>query len=279
VVVGKSINIVMESLRSILTNPYLKKSFRWILKDKYHLSDLQINDVLMDKVSLTYSQKEDLHRLLKGEPINYIIGWIDFLNCKIDLSFKPLIPRPETEYWVSKIIFKYKKFKPNSSLNILDLGCGSGCIGISILKNIDNTFVDFVDIESIFLQQTKKNLNLNNIKSSRYTLILSDLFYKLKDKQYDLILSNPPYIPFGLKNKDLKWEPSIALYSGKYGLGTINKIIKYSKVHLRKNGKVFIEFNGTLKQQGEVKKNLKKLNYHYNFYKDQYNSLRYFSFG
>ena len=271
----KNINIVMESLLNELS-PRLKKEFTWILKDKYNLNPLEISKIFLKEGSLSVSQKKDLKRLIKGEPVNYIIGWVDFLSCYIDLSYKPLIPRPETEYWVKKVIDKYKGKK----VKVLDLGCGSGCIGISVLKHLANSEVDFVDIDNSFLLQTKKNLKLNKIKKDRFRLFLSDGFLNLpKEFEYDLILTNPPYVSPKFKNKDLNWEPKVALYTKDNGLLVIKNIIYYAKSYLKPHGHVYMEFDGSnLEQKKSIESLLKKAGYSYSFYKDQNQLFRYVSF-
>ena len=116
----------------------------------------------------------DLKRLKAGEPLDYIIGWKPFLNCQIDLSQKPFIPRPETEYWTEKFI-AFAKTR-GSRLKILDAFAGSGCIGIAILKNLKNTNVNFIEKNPEFIKQIKINLKLNKIASSRYQIIHSNIF-------------------------------------------------------------------------------------------------------
>ena len=95
-------------------------------------------------------------------PEEYKQGFKDFLGVKIDLSKRPLIPREETEYWVSVVLKEIKE-----EAECLDLFAGSGCIGISILKNVKNSFCDFGEKEDLFLEQIKINLDLNDINKER----------------------------------------------------------------------------------------------------------------
>src|SRR3990167_4673718 len=113
----------------------------------------------------------DVIRFPKDYPRDYKIGWVDFINVKIDLSLKPLIPRTETEYWVWKEI---KNLKPESK--ILDIFCGSGCIGIAILKNVPGSTCTFADLNDNTLKQTQLNLNLNKVDQKRYKIVKSDIF-------------------------------------------------------------------------------------------------------
>ena len=119
-------------------------------------------------------------------PDDYKKGYKCFLGNKIDLSLRPLIPREETEYWVSIIL---KEIKEGS--RCLDLFSGSGCIGLSILKNVENSYCDFGEIEDKFIEQIK--INLEGIDENRYKIIKTDIFLNITGK-YDYILANPPYV-------------------------------------------------------------------------------------
>jgi release factor glutamine methyltransferase len=217
----------------------------------------------------------DVEKLKKGEPLDYIIGWKPFLNCLIDLSFKPLIPRVETEYWVEKAIKEIKKRK--GLIKVLDIFSGSGCIGISILKNCLNVEVDFAEIDSNLIKQIEKNLKINKISSKRYNIFQSDIFSNLKNK-YDVIVANPPYISLKRREKVekqvLKYEPKKSLFGGKDGLFFIRKFLKKAKNYLNLNGEIWLEFDSFQKKDIEIL--LRKFNYSkWNFFKDQYNKWRF----
>ena len=262
--------------------PILKpKELIWLLRDKYGFNDLEVNNFLqymkIGSSPLGRSQieiGEDVERVLKGEPVSYVIGWINFLGCKIDLSLKTLIPRPETEFWVDREIAKLRK-EEISEIRILDLCCGSGCIGIAILKNIPNSKITFVDISEKALEQTGVNLKINKIKDSRYKIIASDLFENITG-QFDFIFCNPPYVSSKEKNPDLKWEPNEALFAGKDGLDFIRKVIDQAPVFLKEGGSLFLEFGKD--QRRSINRLLDKSNIKkYSFNKDQYGIYRYLS--
>jgi release factor glutamine methyltransferase len=217
--------------------------------------------------------------LKNGEPVDYIIGYVWFLDNKIDLSLKPFIPRPETEYWVKKAIENIKIESKNirSAIRILDIFSGSGAIGIGILKNIKNAKVDFSDINSNFLKQIKINLEINGIENNRYRLIKSNIFENIKDK-YNYIFANPPYIAKRRINKVqksvLKFEPKNALFGGDDGFLYIREFLKNAKKYLKKEGKIYMEFDSSqIKKIDEI---IEKNNYkNYCFFMDQYGKWRY----
>jgi len=238
----------------------IEKEINWLLSEKYG-------------GQRTKQAERDIKKLKKGEPLAYLIGNIPFLNCLIDLRFKPLIPRPETEHWVNLAIEEIKKRK--EEIKCLDLFSGSGCIGIALLKNTTNTYVDFGEISRKQLKQIKINLDLNNISENRYQLIRTNIFNKVNDK-YKYIFANPPYI----SKKDkvdpsvLKHEPKGALLAGKDGLKYVNPFLRLVRQRIEKNGKIYLEFG--FNQKNAIEKLLKKWHYcDYEFFKDQYGKWRY----
>ena len=242
---------------------YLSRAREWLLQEKYQ--------------GRTNSQYfNDLERIKKGEPLDYIIGFKKFLDCHIDLSQKPFIPREETEYWTEKAIEIIKKENTKNNLKILDIFAGSGCIGISILKHIPQSKVVFADKYTRSIKQIKLNIKLNKISPSRYRVIQSDVFDNIKGK-FDYIFANPPYISkekaYRVKESVLQWEPQNALWGGKDGLFYIKKLLQQASNYLKAQGKIFLEFDDY--QKKAIEKIIKQLNYSfYVFHKDQFKRWR-----
>ena len=151
-----------------------------------------------------------------------------------------LIPRPETELMVDKLIKNYKNKK---NISILDMGTGSGCIIISLLSELHNSYGIGIDISQKAIEIAKKNAISNGVSSKIKFLNIS--FSRYFNKKYDLIVSNPPYISrreFQCLSEDIKkFEPRIALDGGNDGLDLIKKVIYKTKEILKLNGTLALE--------------------------------------
>ena len=183
---------------------------------------LKDND-LLDKLD------EDTDRLLNGEPVQYIIGNVDFYGNKIIVNKDVLIPRFETELLVEKTI-KYIKNKYDNKVDILDIGTGSGAIAITLDKEV-NCNVDAIDISSKALEVAKEN---NKLNGTNVNMFISDVFDNV-NKKYDVIISNPPYISKDEEIMDIvkNNEPHIALYAAMDGLYFYDKILRECKKYLK----------------------------------------------
>ena len=196
----------------------LSQEQNWLLKEKYQ--GVKTDAFLVD-----------VARLEAGEPLAYIIGSIPFLDTVIYLDSKPLIPRPETEYWVEKVITEIKNltFSTKGPIHILDLCAGSGCIGVAIAKAIPTAMIDFIEIETEHLPTITKNCQKNNIVSSSFRVLPGDLFSVANNQtlpRYHFIISNPPYIDPALNRVETSvknFEPATALYGGNLGMSLIEK--------------------------------------------------------
>jgi release factor glutamine methyltransferase len=199
-----------------------------------------------------------LKRRISGEPLQYILGGCEFMGCEFKIDKRALIPRPETEILVESAAAELKAGVKASPL-ILDLGTGSGCIAVSIAKLLPGARVWAADISKEALQLASENARLNKVKVK---FLRTDLFSKLKNKKFDLIISNPPYISAeelsGLA-KEISFEPKQALAAGIDGLGFYRLIISQSAVHLRDNG--LLAFEVGAKQAKAVRAMLQEKNF------------------
>ena len=179
--------------------------------------------------------EEGIKKLERGIPVQYIVGNVDFYGSIIEVNENVLIPRFETEELVDRVI---KRLKNKNNLDIVDLGTGSGCIAISLAKNLNGN-VDAVDISKEALEVAKKNAINNNANINFY---LGDMLNPL-NKKYDLIISNPPYIAYDEKIMDMvkNNEPHLALYADNEGLYYYEQILKNVKKYLKKDYLIVFE--------------------------------------
>ena len=229
-----------------------------ILKDEYILTAQLDTEILMAKVlgksreyiilnnnkNLEDNNLEYFKKLIKEratrKPIAYLLNKKFFWNNDFFVNKNTLIPRPDTEVVIEQIL---KLTKHKNKINILDIGVGSGCILLTILKERKNFYGTGIDI-------SKKTLDICKINAKKLQVETRAKFYKSDiDKfaqgKYDLIVSNPPYIKrCDLKYLDrdvYKFEPKLALDGGLDGLSEIRKVIKKSSVLVKKNGKFILE--------------------------------------
>jgi release factor glutamine methyltransferase len=168
-----------------------------------------------DAFALSFKEKADLY-MIDAVPIQHILGYSYFYGYTFQVSKDVLIPRVETEQLVEHVLYYYDHYFTNQKVKVIDLGTGSGCIGLTLAKEEPNMYVTVTDISEKALDIARvngKNLGVD----SHY--VKSDWFSDVKGK-YDIILSNPPYIPSDEDVQDIvKKEPEVALYGG--GTGTI----------------------------------------------------------
>tara|TARA_A100001011_G_C14315137_1_gene847618 strand:- start:1115 stop:1954 length:840 start_codon:yes stop_codon:yes gene_type:complete len=211
-----------------------------------------------------------IRRSLK-EPIAYIIKNKEFMSKSFYVDNKSLIPRPETELLIEEIIKIYR----NKRLFFLDIGAGSGCIMLSILKNLNKSTGIGIDISKSTLINSKKNLK--KFKLLNRSKLLHKSINEIRNIKFDLIVSNPPYVVRRdikrLSNDVKKFEPIIALDGGNDGLDVIKKVIYKSKYILKSNGILALEIGKN--QYGLVTKVLEANNFREKIViKDYKNNIR-----
>lgn len=196
---------------------------------------------------LTEDETNEYRELIKRrglrEPLQYIIGKVEFYGLEFTVNRNVLIPRPETEILVEEIINQSDK---NQSLHILDIGTGSGNIAISLAKNLLNSIITSIDINNYAVELAKENAKLNNL-NGRLVFEEADINdYNLRDTQkFDVIVSNPPYISqkdyIKLEKELLEHEPKNALTDEADGFTFYSLISKKAPNLLNKNGKLYFE--------------------------------------
>tara|TARA_B100000963_G_scaffold361825_1_gene400068 strand:+ start:5931 stop:6773 length:843 start_codon:yes stop_codon:yes gene_type:complete len=191
------------------------------------------------------------------EPVAYIVSKKEFWSKDFEVSKDTLIPRPETELMIEELIKIYRK----KSIKILDIGVGSGCILISLLSELDNSFGIGIDISKKALLIANKNSKKHKV--NKRLKLLNKSFVTMCKREFDLVVSNPPYIRTSdLKNldEDIKnFEPLIALDGGNDGLDVIRKVIYKAKYILKINGILALEIG--YEQYKKVSKILKINNF------------------
>ena len=244
-----------------ILNPYLDSELllsESINKDKKYI-------ILNSKKILSNKQLENFNSFIekrkKGEPIAHLINKKEFWKDEFYVNKDVLIPRPDTELIIDQVLKIYSK---QSQLQVLDIGTGSGCILLSILKERPNFYGTGIDISKKSINISKfnaKKLNLNN--RTRFIHSSVDNF---KIGKYDIIVSNPPYIKLlNLKylEKDVvNFEPKLALSGGFDGCSKIRKVINKANTLIKKNGKFILEIG--FNQKNKVKKILKEEGFYVN---------------
>ena len=247
-----------KSLKHLYPTSEIDSFFFLILEEYMGLKRIDIvlkSDFLIDKKSLNLMQIAT-KQLEQEIPVQYIIGKTEFFGLPFHVNKEVLIPRPETEELVEQVLKKVSLIKTcNTSKNetikekqlkVLDIGTGSGCIAISLKKQLPSSEVSALDVSNKALRVAKKNAFLNNVDINfvhQDILKTNDL-----DKLYDVIISNPPYVreleKKEIKNNVLNNEPHLALFvDNKNPLLFYNKIAELAKKFLIKNGQLHFEIN------------------------------------
>lgn len=228
---------------------------KFLLSDILNLNPLELLNHLNDYVSEEKVDlfKKEIKSLKEGKPLQYVIGNVNFYGNKFLVNENVLIPRFETEELVENTL-KYIKDLFDKDIKILDIGCGSGVIGITLKKMLPTSQVDLVDISSEAIKVAKTNAKLLD---ADVNFIESDVFENVEDK-YDVIISNPPYIKNEEEIEDIvkNNEPHIALYAGDDGLDIYKKILK--EINKYMNNKCLVSFEIGADQKDDLIKLVKE---------------------
>ena len=264
---------MISELSSIYEVDELNSIYNLLAEDYLKIPRSKI--LLANEINLNESNQKlflsALERLKTYEPIQYVLGKTTFMDLEFKVNSSVLIPRPETEELVRLILKEDLDGK-----EILDIGTGSGCIAISLAKNLPNAKVTALDISTDALEVARKNAELNNVNIE---FIHADILEYQSDKKYDVIVSNPPYVTesekLKMKKNVLGFEPELALFVDDITpLKYYESIINFSLNNLNSQGQVFFETNENYKHE------LNKLaqNYEYNiieFKLDNHNKNRF----
>ena len=240
----------IQSFFNILSEEYLSMSRLEIALN----SEKEVSEEVFDQF------QHAILRLKKNEPIQYIIGKTDFYGLPFKVNKHTLIPRPETEELVDWILTDEKLPLANDALSVLDIGTGSGCIAISLAKNLPNSKVHAVDISEGALNIARENAVLNQVDVEMFqmdvlnTKSLPITSEGVEAKKYDIIVSNPPYVR-ELERKLMQpnvveYEPETALFVPDQDPLVFYRIIsRLAKIHLKRGGVLFFEINESFKSE------------------------------
>ena len=211
-----------------------------------------MNDIeLIKKYVPLEIQKEAFEKLEKGYPVQYIIGNVEFYGNIINVSEKVLIPRFETEYLIEKTLKYFKKFNI-SKPNILEIGTGSGCISIALKKALEANILA-IDISNEALELAKLNALNNDVN---ITFLHKDIHEFETEAKYDLIISNPPYVPFNSNvDQKTKYEPQNAIFAPEDGIHFYKIILERLHNNLNKDFLIAFEIGD---KEGNLIKNIVK---------------------
>lgn len=210
-----------------------------------NITGLSYTELLIHTPSLNEEQEEELRkkieRVKKNEPLQYVLGETKFYGRRFKCDQRALIPRPETEELTDWII---NDVSNDGNIRILDIGCGSGCIAITLSKEIKNSIVTALDISEEAISLTEENCKINNCQVE----CINDDIFNFSDAQYDIIVSNPPYIcdneAADIESNVIDYEPHLALFvPDNSPLKFYEKITEYAARNLRSRGKLYFEIN------------------------------------
>lgn len=186
--------------------------------------------------------QQDCLRLKQGEPYEYVLGWVSFLDTTIDLSLRPMIPRPETAFWVAQAIQELKQ--QSKPLRLADTFSGTGNVGVALLKHLENATVDFSELDKTLAAQIEKNIVLNKLDATHAKILSASALDGLTG-QYDAIFAVPPYVPYEalpeLDPEMIAYEPHLAFFAHEDGHEFHRLLIAQAWDFLQEGGTLYME--------------------------------------
>ena len=212
------------------------------------------NDEPTEQVRAAF--REMVKRRAEGTPVAYLVGFKEFYSANFEVNPDVLIPRPETEHLVVEAIDQAKEIRKTTGqgeLSVADIGTGSGVIAVTIANHVPNCNVLAMDVSLAALEVAKRNAVRNNV-AGRIEFIEGNLLEGVADdQQFDLILSNPPYVSQNeFDNLDAsvrEYEPKLALVGGQEGFELIRELLNQAKSKLTSHGSLIIEFSPMLAER------------------------------
>lgn len=196
---------------------------------------------------------EDIKKMTEGEAYEYLLGEVQFAGAKVDLSLRPMIPRPETEFWVSQAVANILETRREFTLRCLDLFSGSGAIGLAVLKNIPEATMDFIELDPKLKEQIEISIAKNNIKKLRTRVLTGDTWQGVAGT-YDYIFAVPPYVPPHMKEevmKELSAEDPLSFFDKEDGFYYHTQVLSRAINFLRDGGALYLEFDITQRKKIE----------------------------
>jgi release factor glutamine methyltransferase len=208
---------------------HLEKQIQKLKEEKY--AGIETEEFLRDR-----------ERLAAGEPYEYVLGYVDFLGAHIDLSLRPMIPRPETAFWVEQAINELKA--KNKPLRLADTFSGAGNVGLALLTHLPSATVDISELDPALKKQIEINLEKNNIEKSRAQVIATSALEGLTGT-YDGIFAVPPYVPYDalpdLDPEMINFEPHLAFFAHNNGHEFHETLIDQAWDLLEEGGTLYME--------------------------------------
>lgn len=239
--VATYIHNLAKRLNAYYKDPVLSEQYAWWTLET--ITEKTRSQLLTSKeFQLSTEQEVRVEKWIRAlidehMPIQYLIGQVPFCDLTIAVKKPILIPRPETEHWCAAIIEQCLHYRDAQPLRILDLCSGTGCIGLACAQALPTAQIVCVDNTLETVELGRLNAQQNNI--TNVTFVLSDLFEKLIGMQFDLILTNPPYISedefLNLDRSVSEWEDKNALVADDSGYSLIKKIITQAVAYIRPN--------------------------------------------
>lgn len=195
----------------------------------------------------------DIKKMTDGEAYEYLLGEVLFCGAKVDLSLRPMIPRPETEFWVRQALDEIRLCESKFTLRVLDLFSGSGNVGLAVLKNIPEASVDMIELDPKLKEQIELSIVKNNIKRTRARIVTGDT-WEGASSTYDYIFAVPPYVPSEMKDevmKELHAEDPLSFFDKEDGFYYHKQVLSRAKEFLKEGGTLYLEFDITQREKIE----------------------------